>query len=56
MHGSFSRADTFNTMVAIGPDFKQKYQDQSPTSNADVAPTVAKILNGTKIIFSGIIF
>jgi hypothetical protein len=22
MHGSFSRADTFNNMAAIGPDFK----------------------------------
>jgi arylsulfatase A-like enzyme len=44
MHGSFSRADTFNTMGAIGPDFKQKYQDQAPTSNADLAPTIAKIL------------
>jgi|SRR5579883_696815 len=44
MHGSFSRADTFNTMAAIGPDFKQGYKDQAPTSNADVAPTVAEIL------------
>ncbi|NEU74276.1 alkaline phosphatase family protein [Hassallia byssoidea VB512170] len=44
MHGSFSRADTYNTMAAIGPDFKQKYQDTAPTSNADVAPTLAKVL------------
>ncbi|MBR8839331.1 MAG: alkaline phosphatase family protein [Stigonema ocellatum SAG 48.90 = DSM 106950] len=44
MHGSFSRADTFNTMAAIGPDFKQGYKDQAPTGNADVAPTLAKIL------------
>jgi arylsulfatase A-like enzyme len=44
MHGSFSRADTFNIMTAIGPDFKQGYKDQAPTGNADVAPTVAKIL------------
>jgi arylsulfatase A-like enzyme len=45
MHGSFSRADTFNAMAAIGPDFKQSYQDQAPVSNADVPRTLAKILN-----------
>jgi predicted AlkP superfamily pyrophosphatase or phosphodiesterase len=45
MHGSFSRADTFNTMIAIGPDFKPIYKNEAPTSNADVAPTIAKILN-----------
>jgi predicted AlkP superfamily pyrophosphatase or phosphodiesterase len=45
MHGSFSRADTFNIMTAIGPDFKQKYADFAPVSNADVAVTLAKVLN-----------
>ncbi len=45
MHGSFSRADTYNTMAAIGPDFKQDYEDVAPVSNADVAPTLAKVLN-----------
>lgn len=45
MHGSFSRADTYNTMAAIGPDFKQDYEDVAPVSNADVAPTIAKVLN-----------
>jgi arylsulfatase A-like enzyme len=45
MHGSFSRGDTFNNMAAIGPDFKQGYQDKAPTSNADVVPTLAKLLN-----------
>ncbi|HLO84013.1 MAG TPA: alkaline phosphatase family protein [Nostocaceae cyanobacterium] len=44
MHGSFSRADTFNIMTAIGPDFKQKYVDLAPVSNADVAVTLAKVL------------
>lgn len=44
MHGSFSRADTYNIMAAIGPDFKQRYQDHAPTSNADVALTLAKVL------------
>jgi arylsulfatase A-like enzyme len=44
MHGSFSRADTYNMMAAIGPDFKQKYQDTAPVSNADLAPTLAQVM------------
>ena len=45
MHGSFSRADTYNTMTAIGPDFKAKFTDAVPVSNADIAPTIARILD-----------
>ncbi len=45
MHGSFSRADTYNNMAAIGPDFKHGFTDQAPVSNADLARTIAKILN-----------
>jgi Type I phosphodiesterase / nucleotide pyrophosphatase len=45
MHGSFSRADTYNTMGAIGPDFKKGYKDFAPVSNADVPRTIAKVLN-----------
>jgi hypothetical protein len=48
MHGSFSRADTFNFMAAIGPDFKRSFADPAPVSNADVGRTLAKIL-GLKI-------
>ncbi len=44
MHGSFGRGDTFNNMIAIGPDFKQGFTDTAPVSNADVVPTLAKIL------------
>jgi hypothetical protein len=44
MHGSFSRADTFNFQAAIGPDFKTGYVDAVPTSNADIGMTVASIL------------
>jgi hypothetical protein len=44
MHGSFGRGDTFNNMAAIGPDFKQGYVDYAPVSNADVTPTLARIL------------
>lgn len=44
MHGAFSRADTFNFMAAVGPDFRKAFVDPAPVSNADVAPTVATIL------------
>ena len=44
MHGSFGRANTFQFMAAIGPDFKKQYIDQAPVSNADIAPTFAQIL------------
>jgi hypothetical protein len=44
MHGSFGRANTFNFMAAIGPDFKQHFVDDAPISNADIAPTFAQIL------------
>jgi arylsulfatase A-like enzyme len=44
MHGSFSRADTYNNMVAVGPDFKKGYTDIAPVSNADITPTLAKAL------------
>ena len=45
MHGSFSRADTLNNMAAIGPDFKKTYIDIAPVSNADIAVTLAHVLN-----------
>jgi predicted AlkP superfamily pyrophosphatase or phosphodiesterase len=44
MHGSFSRADTFNNLVAAGPDFKAHYIDRAPVSNADVAMTLAEVM------------
>jgi hypothetical protein len=47
MHGSFSRADTNNFQAAIGPDFKQHFVDPAPSSNADIAMTIAHILKLT---------
>ena len=44
MHGSFDRADTFNFMAAMGPDFKNGYVDNAPVSNADVQVTLASVL------------
>ena len=44
MHGSFSRADTYNFMAAVGPDFKKEFVDKTAVSNADVGKTLAAIL------------
>jgi arylsulfatase A-like enzyme len=44
MHGSFSRADTWNFMAARGPDFRKGFRDPLPTSNADIGMTLAKLL------------
>jgi hypothetical protein len=45
MHGSFSRADTWNFMAARGPDFRSHYSDPLPASNADIGMTIAKLLD-----------
>lgn len=44
MHGSFSRADTYNFMAVAGPDFNKGFVDNAPASNADVGMTIAKLL------------
>jgi Type I phosphodiesterase / nucleotide pyrophosphatase len=44
IHGSFSRADTAVVGGAIGPDFRQKFTDTAPTSNADIGKTMAYLL------------
>lgn len=44
MHGSFSRADTWNFMAARGPDFRTLYTDELPASNADIGMTIAHLL------------
>ena len=45
MHGSFSRADTWNFQAMIGPDFKTGFIDSAPTSNADIGKTIAGIMD-----------
>jgi predicted AlkP superfamily pyrophosphatase or phosphodiesterase len=47
-HGMLSRANTFNNMAAIGPDFKKGFVDLAPVSNADMAPTLASLM-GLKV-------
>lgn len=44
MHGSFSRRDVHATLIAYGPDFRERFKDPLPSGNVDVAPTVARIL------------
>ena len=44
MHGSFSRADTWNFMAVQGPDFKTHFVDPAPVSNADIGRTIAYLL------------
>jgi arylsulfatase A-like enzyme len=43
-HGSFSPTDTRISLLARGPDFNAGLYDTLPTSNVDIAPTVAHIL------------
>jgi predicted AlkP superfamily pyrophosphatase or phosphodiesterase len=55
MHGSFSRADTWNFMAMQGPDFKSQFIDPAPASNADLGRTIAQLMqldvadNGTLV-------
>lgn len=44
IHGSFSRADTRNTMAAAGPSFRQKFESTAPASNADLGRTVIRLM------------
>jgi arylsulfatase A-like enzyme len=44
MHGSFSRGETRNFMAAIGPDFKKRFADSAPVSNADIGKTIATLM------------
>ena len=52
MHGSFSRADTWNFMAARGPDFRLRYTDALPASTADIGMTMAELL-GLKLSGQG---
>jgi hypothetical protein len=45
MHGSFSRADTWNFMAMQGPDFKSQFVDPAPASNADIGRTIAQLMH-----------
>lgn len=47
MHGSLSKFDIHNTLVAGGPDIRAGYRDEFPSGNIDVAPTILRLLNLT---------
>lgn len=44
MHGAFSPVDVHNTLIATGPSFRAGFRDGYPSSNLDVAPTIAALL------------
>jgi arylsulfatase A-like enzyme len=43
-HASLSAYDMHNTLIAAGPDFKKGWEDDTPSGNIDLAPTVLWIL------------
>jgi arylsulfatase A-like enzyme len=46
-HGSLSKYDLRNTLIAAGPDFKRGLVNLLPSGNSDVSPTVAALLGIT---------
>ena len=44
-HATLSRYELHNTLIAGGPDFRAGFRDELPTSNIDLAPTIAHVLN-----------
>jgi hypothetical protein len=45
MHGSFSRADTWNFMAMQGPDFKAQFVDPAPVGNADIGRMMVQLMH-----------
>jgi arylsulfatase A-like enzyme len=43
-HGSSSPYDIHNTLIAAGPDFRERAVSDVPTSNVDIAPTLLRLL------------
>jgi arylsulfatase A-like enzyme len=43
-HGSSSPYDVHNTLIAAGPDFRERATSAVPTANVDVAPTLLHLL------------
>ncbi len=42
-HGTSSPYDIHNTLIAAGPDFRERTRSQVPVANADLAPTLLKL-------------
>jgi arylsulfatase A-like enzyme len=47
-HGTSSPYDVHNTLIAVGPDIRERAISEVPTGNADLAPTLLRLL-GLKI-------
>jgi arylsulfatase A-like enzyme len=43
-HGTSSPYDIHNTLIAVGPDFREHTRSLVPTANVDLAPTMLKLL------------
>jgi arylsulfatase A-like enzyme len=43
-HGTSSPYDIHNTLIAAGPDFRERAMSDVPTSNVDIAPTLLRLL------------
>ena len=43
-HASLSEFDVHNTLIAAGPDFRERFTSTLPSSNVDIAPTVLHLL------------
>jgi len=43
-HGTSSPYDIHNTLMAAGPDFRERATSDLPTSNVDLAPTLLRLL------------
>jgi arylsulfatase A-like enzyme len=44
-HGTSSPFDIHNTLIAAGPDFRERATSDVPTANVDIAPTLLKLLS-----------
>jgi predicted AlkP superfamily pyrophosphatase or phosphodiesterase len=43
-HGTTSPYDVHNTLIAAGPDFRERASSSVPTGNVDLAPTLLRLL------------
>ena len=43
-HASLSRFDMHNTLIVSGPDFRRGWNDETPSGNIDLAPTILTLL------------